>query len=211
MENKCSPAIIFIAFSLIQIIIDIFKNLYATALIKFIVMIMFFIILNILCEQGLTILSWFIVFLPFILMSIITSLILFVFGLSPNEEKLNYKVDSLEKNSDNEISHAIPETSNTKQTEYCPKNIEDKDTIDITESKTCVITDLNNYTQETENKDNITTNTNINNENKHDNHDINNCDTDYYNESNNDKDNSKYHEVNNEYLNKIDNIINKYS
>ena len=97
MENKCSPAIIFIAFSLVQIIIDIFKQLYNTALIKFIVMIMFFLILNILCEQGLTVLSWFIVFLPFVMMTIMTSLILFVFGLSPNEENINYKVSNLEK------------------------------------------------------------------------------------------------------------------
>ena len=151
MENRCSPAIIFIAFSLIQIIIDIFKNLYNTALIKFIVMIMFFIILNILCEQGLTILSWFIVFIPFVMMSIITSLILFVFGLSPDEEKLNYKIDILEKKSENEDPRAMLEKSNTKKTEYSPKNVEDKDTIDIIEKKTCVITDLNNETQETDN------------------------------------------------------------
>tara|TARA_A100001011_G_C14125757_1_gene763250 strand:+ start:419 stop:1006 length:588 start_codon:yes stop_codon:yes gene_type:complete len=195
MENRCSPAIIFIAFSLIQIIIDIFKNLYNTALIKFIVMIMFFIILNILCEQGLTILSWFIVFIPFVMMSIITSLILFVFGLSPDEEKLNYKIDSLEKKSENEDPRAMLEKSNTKKTEYSPKNVEDKDTIDIIEKKTCVITDLNNETQETDN---------INTAHHHHNHNHNH--------------NSKYEEVNNnisddinELLNNADNMINKYS
>jgi hypothetical protein len=46
--------------------------------------------LNILCDRGLGIISWFIVFIPFIMMTIITSLLLFVFGLSPSSGKLNY-------------------------------------------------------------------------------------------------------------------------
>ena len=53
-------------------------------------MILFSIMLNILCDRGLGIISWFIVFIPFIMMTIITSLLLFVFGLSPSSGKLNY-------------------------------------------------------------------------------------------------------------------------
>ena len=143
IKDKCSPAIIFIAFSLVQIIIDIFKNLYNTALIKFIVMIMFFIILNILCERGLTILSWFIVFLPFVMMTITTSLILFVFGLSPDEEKLNYTVETNGKEDKSETSDPrAAEVSSNKQTKYSPKNVNEDDTTEMKENTNISISDL---------------------------------------------------------------------
>ena len=53
LRNICSPALLYLAYSLTQIIIDIFRQLYNTAFIKFIVMIIFTILLNILCNQGL--------------------------------------------------------------------------------------------------------------------------------------------------------------
>lgn len=92
IEELCLPATIYIIFSLTQIIIDIFKHMYNTAFLKFIVMIMFTLGLNILCQNGMNIIAWFIVFIPFIMLSIITSLLLFVFGLSPQKGKLDYKV-----------------------------------------------------------------------------------------------------------------------
>ena len=94
MLNKlCAPALIYIAFCLTQIIIDIFKEMYNTAFLKFIVMIIFTLILNILCSRNLNIIAWFIVFIPFIMMTIITSILLYVFNLSPSSGDLNYNVD----------------------------------------------------------------------------------------------------------------------
>ena len=84
LDNLCMPAILYIVFSLTQIVIDIFKNLYNVAFLKFIVMIIFTILLNLLCKNGLGVISWFIVFLPFITMTILTTLILFVVDRSPN-------------------------------------------------------------------------------------------------------------------------------
>ena len=92
MEQICAPAMLYVAFSITQIIIDIFKKMYNTAFFKFIVMIVFTIALNILCEQGLGIISWFIVFIPFIMMTIITTMLLYVFGLDPKSGKLDYNV-----------------------------------------------------------------------------------------------------------------------
>ena len=97
----CSPALLYLAFSLTQIIIDLFKQLYNTAFIKFIVMIVFTILLNILCKQGLSVISWFIVMLPFIMMTFITTLLLFVFGLNPKSGKLNYTVNNYDDNNNN--------------------------------------------------------------------------------------------------------------
>jgi len=80
----CAPAIVYIGFSLTHIIIDTFKQLYDSAFMKFLVMIVFTLVLNILCKRGLGIISWFIVFVPFIFMTIISSTLLFAFGLDPN-------------------------------------------------------------------------------------------------------------------------------
>ena len=88
INNLCGPALIYLVFSLTQIIIDIFKELYNTAFLKFIVMIVFTILLNILCEKGLGVVSWMIVFVPFIFMTLITSILLFTFGLTPSRGRV---------------------------------------------------------------------------------------------------------------------------
>ena len=69
ISNLCGPAILYIGFSLIQIIIDTFRTHYNVAFVKFCVSIFFTILLQFLCERGLGIISWFIVFIPFILMT----------------------------------------------------------------------------------------------------------------------------------------------
>ena len=91
MIQLCSPAIIYLIFSSTQIIIDTFKGLYNTALMKIIVMIMVTVLLNILCQQGLSVVSWMIVFIPFILMTVIVSILLYVFGLDASTGKINSK------------------------------------------------------------------------------------------------------------------------
>lgn len=98
LNNLCTPALIYLAFSLTHIFIDMFKNMYNSALIKFIIMIVFATLLNILCERGLTLVSWIIVFIPFILMTILTTILLFIFGLSPSTGKIDYKVEYDETN-----------------------------------------------------------------------------------------------------------------
>lgn len=81
--SLCAPAILYLGFSIIQIIIDIFRNSFNTAILKFFIMLFFTLILNILCKKGLTIVSWIIVFLPFIFMTVITSTLLILFGIDP--------------------------------------------------------------------------------------------------------------------------------
>jgi len=86
IDKLCPPAILYLGFSLTQIVIDTFKGFYNTAFFKTIVMIIFTLLLNILCKQGLSIISWLIVFIPFILMTYITAVLMFVFGLSPSSD-----------------------------------------------------------------------------------------------------------------------------
>lgn len=103
MFKLCAPSIIYLIFSMTQIIIDTVKGLYNTVFIKIIVMIMVTILLNILCERGLGVVSWIIVFIPFLLMTVVVSMILYVFGLDTATGKLNYSCQ--------------------KSTTYCGKNI----------------------------------------------------------------------------------------
>ena len=91
IHSLCPPATIYLVFTFTQIIIDMFKGLYNTAFFKFIVMILFTFLLNILCKEGLGIISWIIVFIPFMMLSVVTAILLFVFGLDPGTGKLHYK------------------------------------------------------------------------------------------------------------------------
>jgi hypothetical protein len=88
--DLCPPALIYLIFSITQILIDTLKGLYNTALMKVIVTIAVTLLLNILCQQGLGVVSWIIVFIPFIMMTVIVSLLLYVFGLDAATGKINY-------------------------------------------------------------------------------------------------------------------------
>jgi hypothetical protein len=79
--------VLYLGFSIIQIIIDLFRGQQNSAFLKIIVMIIFTILLNQLCIGGLTVLSWFIVFIPFIMMTYVTTILLYVFGLNPSKGK----------------------------------------------------------------------------------------------------------------------------
>ena len=107
MIQLCSPAIIYLIFSLTQIIIDTFKGLYNTAFMKIIVMIMVTILLNILCQQGLSVVSWIIVFIPFILMTVIVSTLLYIFGLDASTGKINYKYKNSNTNTVDNLGNII--------------------------------------------------------------------------------------------------------
>ena len=89
MIKLCTPALIYFIFSVTQILIDLFKGMYNTASMKVIVTIMVTMLLNILCDRGLGLISWIIVFVPFILMTVIVTMLLYVFGLDPATGTLN--------------------------------------------------------------------------------------------------------------------------
>lgn len=88
INNLCAPALVYLFYSFSQIFIDLYKKMYNTAFLKFIIMIIFTFLLNMLCAQGLGIVSWIIVFIPFMLMSLITAILLYVFGLDPYSGKI---------------------------------------------------------------------------------------------------------------------------
>ena len=77
------PALIYLVYSFTHVVIDTYRGLYNTAIIELWVGIVFTLLLNVLCDQNLGIISWLIISIPFLLMTVIASLILFVFRLNP--------------------------------------------------------------------------------------------------------------------------------
>ena len=111
-EFLCPPALIYLIFSLTQIVIDTINGLYNTAILKVWVSLVFTILLNYLCNLGLGIISWVIVFIPFILMTIIVSILLLMFGLDPTTGKI--KIQDMNDNN---------KTDNNKTDKKDPTNL----------------------------------------------------------------------------------------
>lgn len=84
LRSLCAPALLYVGFSVIQIIIDVFSYEYKNGFLKLFVTAIMTVLLNMLCKRGLGLLSWLIVFLPFIMMTIISALLLFVFKVKPS-------------------------------------------------------------------------------------------------------------------------------
>ena len=118
MFDLCPPAIIYLIFSLIQIIIDTFKGLYNVVVIKTIITIFVTILLNVLCLKGLSVVSWIFVFIPFILMSVIVVIILYVFGLNVTTGKLNRNYNTTKAPSSSSTTTTPINNSNTTTDSY---------------------------------------------------------------------------------------------
>ncbi len=91
ITGLCGPGLVYIGFSLIQIFIDIYNGVMNAAFLKFIIMIVFTLIINILCDLGFSVIAWILVFIPIIMMTVISTLLLQVFGLDSENNKLNSK------------------------------------------------------------------------------------------------------------------------
>jgi hypothetical protein len=120
LDSICPPALIYLAFSLTQIIIDTFKGLYKTAFLKFIVMVTITFLLNALCQGGMSIISWIIVFIPFIFMTVIVTILLYVFGLDAATGTLNFQCSNPGTNPNSNLIYSSTNTNtNTSSTNTC--------------------------------------------------------------------------------------------
>ena len=113
MFDLCPPALIYVVFSITQIIIDTFKGLYNTAFFKFIVMCMVTLLLNALCQSGMGVISWIIVFIPFILMTVIVTMLLYIFGLDAASGSINYNCQNGSQGNANTTTKASPTSTST--------------------------------------------------------------------------------------------------
>ena len=116
MDSICPPALIYLAFSLTQIVIDTFKGLYNTAFFKFIVMVTITFLLNALCQGGMSVISWIIVFIPFMFMTVIVAILLYVFGLDAATGTLNFKCDNSNTNPNSNLIYSSNTSTSTSNT-----------------------------------------------------------------------------------------------
>jgi len=88
----CMPALIYAIYATTIVVIDLYRGLYNTAFVETLIGIMFTLLLNMLCKRGLTVLSWVVVSIPFILMTVVAAILIFSFGLNPATGKALYSV-----------------------------------------------------------------------------------------------------------------------
>ena len=124
-DELCSPALLYLVLSILGYLGLIYQNLTTKSycvgdyecnsvdkplafIIKFVYIIVWTWILNILCNNGLGIISWTIVFLPFILTALLTTILLIEFGLDPSSGKLYRKEDTNETDKDEDLNIDLP-------------------------------------------------------------------------------------------------------
>jgi predicted neutral ceramidase superfamily lipid hydrolase len=124
LNNICTPALIYLIFALSQIIIDTYKRAYNIAFVKFIQMVVFTLMLNLLCARNLSWISWLIIAVPFLFMGFMTILLLYVLKLDNRDSEL---IEEDEKGEDDEEATSgddedINETSNNGNVVYVRSN-----------------------------------------------------------------------------------------
>jgi hypothetical protein len=82
----CPPAVVYIAFTLVHVIISIFEYDVKGALLQLLIGILITLLLQFLCLNDLKIISWIIVFLPFIFYTYMMVLLYNIFGLNVNQK-----------------------------------------------------------------------------------------------------------------------------
>jgi hypothetical protein len=85
LNYLCAPALLYVVFFLIQIVIEISNESYKQALTQAIICVIFTCILQIFCNANLTLVAWLLVFIPVIMYTYMVLLIFMVFRLNPDK------------------------------------------------------------------------------------------------------------------------------
>ena len=80
----CTPAVVYLFFSIVIVVVDFFSRQFGVAFGKLIVTFIVTYLLDILCKKGYEILSWIFVLLPFIYMIYIMTILFLTFKLVNN-------------------------------------------------------------------------------------------------------------------------------
>ena len=82
-------------FSLANVVFDLFNGMYNAAMVRTISATLITTALNFLCSKNMSIISWFIVFLPFLLMTYLVGILLFTLGLDPTTGPIDIEYPAL--------------------------------------------------------------------------------------------------------------------
>ena len=92
LSSFCPPALIYLVFMLIHVIIEVFNGSKKGAMLQLITGVLMTLLLQLLCLKNMSLISWIIVFLPFILYTYMMYLLYHVFGLHPSKKEKQYLV-----------------------------------------------------------------------------------------------------------------------
>tara|TARA_Y100000816_G_C25653935_1_gene347537 strand:- start:107 stop:400 length:294 start_codon:yes stop_codon:yes gene_type:complete len=87
LTKLCFPALIYLIFFIVQVLIEMSNNNINGAILQLISGILITLLLEVLCIKGLNIVSWIIVFIPFIFYTYITFIIYYAFNVNPKNSK----------------------------------------------------------------------------------------------------------------------------
>lgn len=107
----CKPALIYLIFSITQIILDIYGKFFELALVKMIISFLITFVLDSLCKSGMTSVAWIFIFIPFVLMTIVISILLLALSV-------NYKDISQHKNQNTTPIDKLKDIYDEKRIEY---------------------------------------------------------------------------------------------
>ena len=104
VSQVCSPALVYMCFSLIHVFIDIYKREFESAALKATLMIIITMLLNILCDRGLTLISWMIVLIPVMFLTFVIVLLIYFLGFKPGQFNKMFNVENDMTNTRYEIT-----------------------------------------------------------------------------------------------------------
>lgn len=84
--SLCTPALIYLVFFLTHSLVATFQNNYKHAILQILLGILMTFLLQLLCLRKMDIISWIIVFIPFIFYTYMVMIIYYVFGINPQVE-----------------------------------------------------------------------------------------------------------------------------
>lgn len=93
-------------------------------------MLVFTLIINILCDLGFVVIAWIIVFIPIIMMTIISTLLLQVFGLDPKNKQISSRTNNARDISSNNLELTGTELLNQQKYAYYYDQYEKENRID---------------------------------------------------------------------------------
>ena len=110
-------------FSASKILIDIYNKDHEEAFMQALITILIAVLLNILCDRGLESVAWMIVFIPFLLMTIIVGMLVYYFGLNTQTGEINYN-DEVRKDANGDIIIYYPNYDPRERAAYyVPPNL----------------------------------------------------------------------------------------
>ena len=127
-KHLCNPALLYVIFASVQIIFDLFNEMWMLAITKSFVAIIFTFVLNMLCVNGMSIISWILVIIPFLFTLLLVEILIFILGvkeiiidseLKDNKNNDKNNQNNINKNTFIDISYAeTPHIEELNQIEH---------------------------------------------------------------------------------------------